>query len=300
IGIIASLVICTILYIAVAAVFTGAVSFDVLGTWSKADLDRSLSKALTHVAPQARWQGGIIAFGSVVAHTAVLLVFQLGQPRIFFEMARDGLLPPVFAKVHPKFKTPPVTTIMTGVIVAAFAAFMSIDEMVDQTNIGTLFAFVLVCVGIIILRYKEPNRNRPFKVPFGAWPLPLLGAVSCVFLMYYLPPTSWWRFVAWLLLGLAVYLSYSYSKSEIGKKIGRAPITAPWLMLMALGSFLLAIGLLTIPHDATLKDLIGQLGGRFAEAKQTFVGTILIVAGIVAAAAGTLIGLVKKKPTSRA
>jgi basic amino acid/polyamine antiporter, APA family len=297
VGIIASLVICTVLYIAVAAVFTGAVSFDVLHTWSKADLDRSLSKALTHVAPQARWQGGIIAFGSVVAHTAVLLVFQLGQPRIFFSMARDGLLPPVFAKVHPKFKTPHVTTILTGVIVAGFAAFMSIDEMVDLTNIGTLFAFVLVCVGIIILRYKEPNRHRPFKVPFGAWPLPLLGAVSCVFLMYYLPPTSWWRFVAWLLLGLAVYLSYSYSKSEIGKKIGRAQITAPWLMLMAMGSFLLAIGLLTIPHDASLSDMISQLGGRFAEAKQVFVGALCIVLGLISAIIGAIIGAAQRKPT---
>jgi APA family basic amino acid/polyamine antiporter len=295
IGIIASLVICTVLYIAVAAVFTGAVSFDVLHTWTKADLDRSLSKALTHVAPQARWQGGIIAFGSVVAHTAVLLVFQLGQPRIFFSMARDGLLPPVFARVHPKFKTPHITTIMTGVIVAGFAAFMSIDEMVDLTNIGTLFAFVLVCVGIIILRYKEPNRHRPFKVPLGTWPLPLLGAASCVFLMYYLPPTSWWRFVAWLLLGLAVYLSYSYANSEIGKKIGRASITAPWLMLMALGSFLLAIGLLTIPHSAGLQEMISQLGGTFAEAKQTFVGTILIVAGIVCAGIGAIIGAVQRK-----
>jgi len=295
VGIIASLIICTVLYIAVAAVFTGAVSFDVLRTWSKADLDRSLSKALTHVAPQARWQGGIIAFGSVVAHTAVLLVFQLGQPRIFFSMARDGLLPPVFAKVHPRFKTPHVTTILTGAIVGGFAAFMSIDEMVDLTNIGTLFAFVLVCVGIIILRYKEPARHRPFKVPFGTWPLPMFGAVSCVFLMYYLPPTSWWRFVAWLLLGLAVYLSYSYSKSEIGKKIGRAQITTPWLMLMALGSFLLAIGLLTIPHDASLGDLIGQLTGTFAAAKQTFIGSALIAVGLVAAIVGALIGLMQRK-----
>ena len=185
---------------------------------------------------------------------------------------------------------------MTGVIVGGFAAVMSIDEMVDLTNIGTLFAFVLVCVGIIILRYKEPNRLRPFKVPFGAWPLPMMGAVSCIFLMYYLPPTSWWRFVAWLLLGLAVYLSYSYSRSEIGKKIGRSPITAPWLMLMALGSFLLAIGLLTIPHDAGLKDMISQLGGRFGEARQTFVGTILIVAGVISAAIGAMIGLAQKKP----
>src|SRR5437773_6916217 len=158
--------------------------------------------------------------------------------------------------------------------------------MVDLTNIGTLFAFVLVCVGIIILRYKEPDRKRPFKVPFGAWPLPLFGAVSCIFLMYYLPPSSWWRFVAWLLLGLAVYLSYSYSKSEIGKKIGRSPITAPWLMLMALGSFLLAIGLLTIPHDASLAEIIGQLGGKFAEARQIFVGTILIVLGVISALMG--------------
>jgi APA family basic amino acid/polyamine antiporter len=296
IGIIASLAICTVFYVVVAAVFTGIMPYSELVQRLTSEQAEPLTMALTSVSPKGViWPSTIVAFGSVVAHTAVLLVFQLGQPRIFFSIARDGLLPPVFAKVHPRFKTPHVTTILTGVIVAAFAAFMSIDEMVDLTNIGTLFAFVLVCVGIIILRYKEPNRHRPFKVPFGAWPLPLMGAVSCVFLMYYLPPTSWWRFVAWLLLGLAVYLSYSYSKSEIGKQIGRSSITAPWLMLMALGSFLLAIGLLTIPHDASLKDLISQLGGRFGEARQTFIGTILIVVGVIAAAAGALIGLVQKK-----
>jgi len=295
IGIIASLLICTVFYVVVAAVFTGAMPYGELVKRLATEQAEPLTMALNHVAPQARWASAVVAFGSVVAHTAVLLVFQLGQPRIFFSMARDGLLPPVFAKVHPRFKTPHVTTIMTGVIVGGFAAVMSIDEMVDLTNIGTLFAFVLVCVGIIILRYKEPNRHRPFKVPLGTWPLPLLGAASCVFLMYYLPPTSWWRFVAWLLLGLAVYLSYSYSKSEIGKKIGRAPITAPWLMLMALGSFLLAIGLLTIPHSAGLKEMIGQLGGRFSEAKQTFVGTILIVVGIVCAGIGAIIGAVQRK-----
>ncbi len=295
IGIIASLIICTVLYIAVAAVFTGAVSFDVLKTWSKADLDRSLSVALTHVAPQARWQGGVIAFGSVIAHTAVLLVFQLGQPRIFFSMARDGLLPPVFAKVHPKFKTPHVTTILTGVIVAGFAAFMSIDEMVDLTNIGTLFAFVLVCVGIIILRYKEPDRHRPFKVPFGAWPLPTLGAASCVFLMYYLPPTSWWRFVAWLLLGLAVYLSYSYSKSEIGRKIGRAQITAPWLSLMAVGSFLLAVGLLTIPHDATFVESWQKAASGLAEGKREIIALGCLGIGALSAMVGAIIGFAHRK-----
>lgn len=294
IGIIASLVICTIFYVVVAAVFTGAMPYGELVKRLATEQAEPLTMALNHVAPQARWASAVVAFGSVVAHTAVLLVFQLGQPRIFFSMARDGLLPPVFAKVHPKFKTPHVTTILTGVIVGGFAAVMSIDEMVDLTNIGTLFAFVLVCVGIIILRYKEPDRKRPFKVPFGAWPLPLLGAVSCIFLMYYLPPTSWWRFVAWLLLGLAVYLSYSYSKSEIGKKIGRAPITAPWLMLMALGSFLLAIGLLTIPHDESFREIFGKLTGGFAANKQAFIGSILIIAGVVAAAIGAVIGLAQK------
>ena len=295
IGIIASLVICTVFYVVVAAVFTGLIPYQELVRRLSTEQAEPLTMALNHVAPNAKWASAIVAFGSVIAHTAVLLVFQLGQPRIFFSMARDGLLPPVFAKVHPKFKTPHITTIFTGVIVGGFAAVMSIDEMVDLTNIGTLFAFVLVCVGIIILRYKEPDRHRPFKVPFGAWLLPMMGAVSCLFLMYYLPPTSWWRFIAWLLLGLAVYLSYSYSKSEIGKKIGRASITAPWLMLMALGSFLLAIGLLTIPHDASLKDLISHLGGKFAESKQIFVGTILIVLGLIATIIGALIGLVQKR-----
>ena len=297
IGIIASLVICTIFYVVVAAVFTGLIPYQELVRRLSTEQAEPLTMALNHVAPTAKWASAIVAFGSVVAHTAVLLVFQLGQPRIFFSMARDGLLPPVFAKVHPRFKTPHVTTILTGVIVGGFAAVMSIDEMVDLTNIGTLFAFVLVCVGITILRYKEPNRTRPFRVPFGPWVLPMLGAVSCFFLMFYLPPTSWWRFVAWLLLGLAVYLSYSYSRSEIGKKIGRAQITAPWLMLMALGSFLLAIGLLTIPHDASLADMISQVGGRFGEAKQTFIGTILIVLGLISAIIGALIGLVQKKTT---
>jgi APA family basic amino acid/polyamine antiporter len=296
IGIIASLAICTVFYVVVAAVFTGIMPYSELVQRLTSEQAEPLTMALTSVSPKGViWPSTIVAFGSVVAHTAVLLVFQLGQPRIFFSIARDGLLPPVFAKVHPRFKTPHVTTILTGVIVAAFAAFMSIDEMVDLTNIGTLFAFVLVCVGIIILRYKEPNRHRPFKVPFGAWPLPMMGAVSCVFLMYYLPPTSWWRFVAWLLLGLAVYLSYSYSKSEIGKKIGRSPITAPWLMLMALGSFLLAIGLLTIPHDANVVDSFHKAASGFAEGKREIIAFGCLGIGVLSTIVGALIGLVQKK-----
>jgi len=124
----------------------------------------------------------IIALGAVVAMGSVLLVFQLGQPRIFFSMARDGLLPPVLAKVHPKYKTPYVGTILTGVFVAAFAAFANIAEVVDLTNIGTLFAFVLVSAGVIFLRRIDPERPRPFRVPWV--PLtPLISIVACVYLM---------------------------------------------------------------------------------------------------------------------
>src|SRR4030095_9277148 len=147
VGIIASLIVCTVLYILVAAVFTGMVPWETVRGWTAAQRGESLTMALETVAPQALWQNTVIAFGSVVAHTAVLLVFQLGQPRIFFSMARAGLLPSTFAIVHPRFKTPHVTTILTGVAVGGIAAFATVDEMVSLTNIGTLFAFILVCVG---------------------------------------------------------------------------------------------------------------------------------------------------------
>jgi APA family basic amino acid/polyamine antiporter len=151
----------------------------------------------------------------VVAQTAVLLVFQLGQPRILFAMARDGLLPPVFAKVHPRFQTPHVATILTGVFVAAVSAFVSIDEMVDLTNIGTLFAFVLVCVGITVMRYREPDRVRPFRVPFGPVLVPSLGVLSCATLICFLPRTSWLRFAGWLAAGLVIYGLYGLRHSRL-------------------------------------------------------------------------------------
>ncbi|HEV8368704.1 MAG TPA: amino acid permease [Pyrinomonadaceae bacterium] len=294
IGIIASLIICTVFYVVVAAVFTGLIPYHDLVRRLATEQAEPLTMALEHVAPGANWATGIVAFGSVVAHTAVLLVFQLGQPRIFFSMARDGLLPPVFAKVHPKFKTPHVTTILTGVVVGGFSAVMSIDEMVDLTNIGTLFAFTLVCIGITILRYKEPNRLRPFKVPLGAWLLPTMGAVSCLFLMYYLPPTSWWRFVAWLMIGLSVYLSYGYAKSVLGRKVGRPETTPGWLMLLALASLLIAIGILAVPHHATFQELAAEISagnGRTTLA----VGSIVI--GIVLGFVGSIIGMSKNQTT---
>jgi len=161
------------------------------------------------------WMVGVVAFGSVVAHTAVLLVFQMGQPRIFFAMSRDGLLPKWFAKVHPKYKTPHVATIVTGVFVGIASLFSSLDIMVDLTNIGTLFAFLLVCIGIILLRIREPNRERTFRVPGPTWFLPVLGAGSCIFLARYLPRESWIRFGVWLLVGMFVYFLYGYRHSRL-------------------------------------------------------------------------------------
>ncbi|HYM62967.1 MAG TPA: amino acid permease, partial [Thermoanaerobaculia bacterium] len=128
----------------------------------------------------------------------------------------------VFAKVHPRFRTPHISTIITGVFVGVTALFTSLDDMVDLTNIGTLFAFFLVCIGIIILRVKDPDRERGFRVPGGAWFLPLLGAVSCLVLAKFLPWKSWYRFGGWLCLGLVVYFSYGWSHSHLRKKLAVA------------------------------------------------------------------------------
>ncbi len=254
-GILASLAICTFLYVLVAAVFTGVLPYGDLVHRLASEQAEPLTLALDRVAPQARWASIVVALGSVVAHTAVLLVFQLGQPRIFFSMARDGLLPPTFARVHPRFRTPHVTTILTGVAVGGVAAFANIEEMVDLTNIGTLFAFVLVCLGVIVLRRTAPERRRPFRVPLGPWLLPSLGAISCLFLMVYLPPASWWRFVGWLLLGLSLYTAYGYSNSRIGREDGRPPRASRALRTAACGFLATAAGLFTIPHDAAPRRL---------------------------------------------
>jgi APA family basic amino acid/polyamine antiporter len=214
IGIIGSLIVCTLIYGVVAAIFTGLIPYPALFKTLASEQAEPLTLAMKYVSMPG-WMVTVVALGSVVAHTAVLLVFQLGQPRIFFAMSRDGLLPKFFARVHPRYKTPHVATIITGVFVGVAALFSSLDEMVNLTNIGTLFAFMLVCIGIIILRVKEPNRERGFRVPGGTWFLPVLGAVSCLYLARYLPAGSWWRFGIWLAIGLVVYLSYGYKRSRL-------------------------------------------------------------------------------------
>jgi APA family basic amino acid/polyamine antiporter len=215
-GIIGSLIVCTIIYVVVAVVFTGIIPYNALVRMLSTQQAEPLTLALQY-ANIGRWSDtavGIVAFGSVVAHTAVLLVFQLGQPRIFFSMARDGLLPSSFARVHPRFQTPHVTTILTGVAVGVTAMFTSIDEMVDLSNIGTLFAFALVCIGIIILRRREPDRPRAFRTPFVPL-IPVLGVLSCVGLMFGLPNVTWIRFGLWLVVGIIIYFFYGYHHSHL-------------------------------------------------------------------------------------
>lgn len=206
IGILGSLGISTVVYVLVAAVVTGMVP------WFDLHTAEPLTVAMNR--HNLQWAAGIVAVGSVAAHTAVLLVFQLGQPRIFYSMARDGLLPSAFAKVHPRYRTPHVTTLLTGIAVALFAAFANIEEMVDLTNIGTLFAFALVSGGVIVLRRSNPEARRPFRVPLVPW-LPIISMAGCLYLARNLPAVTWLRFAAWLGVGLLIYFCYGRHRSTL-------------------------------------------------------------------------------------
>jgi APA family basic amino acid/polyamine antiporter len=204
IGILGGLAVCTLIYVIVGIVATGIVPYQQLRA---AD---PLATALQLAGlPIASW---FVAFGAVVSLTAVLLVFQYGQPRIFLAMARDGLLPQWATRIHPRFRTPHITTVLTGIVVAAGSLFADENEIYDLTNIGTLFAFTIVCIGVLVLRYKEPERERPFRVPF-VWGVALAGAGACIYTMKGLPTHAWERFGIWLALGILIYVVYGYRKS---------------------------------------------------------------------------------------
>jgi basic amino acid/polyamine antiporter, APA family len=210
-GIIMSLVICTVLYILLSIVMTGIAPWQQLGTPEPMITALQFAQGPPQLLSFSRF---VIALGAVAAMGSVLLVFQMGQPRIFFSMSRDGLLPKVFSKVHPKYRTPYVGTILTGLFVATFAAFANIAEVVDLTNIGTLFAFVLVSAGVIFLRRTEPDRPRPFRVP-GVPFTPIISIVACLYLMLQLPLVTWIRFGIWLAVGLVFYFLYGYKHSVL-------------------------------------------------------------------------------------
>jgi basic amino acid/polyamine antiporter, APA family len=205
-GILGGLTICTIIYVIVGAVLTGMVPYQQLAV---AD---PLARAL-QLAGYAG-AGWVVALGAAVSMSAVLLVFQYGQPRIFFSMARDGLLPAWAARVDARTRVPYTTTLITGIVVAVASLIGDAAETYDLTNIGTLFAFVLVCVGVLVLRVKEPDRPRPFKVPFP-WVVAPLGAVACLFVMIGLPREAWERFIIWLVIGAVLYVTYGYRHSRL-------------------------------------------------------------------------------------
>jgi APA family basic amino acid/polyamine antiporter len=154
-----------------------------------------------------------VLIGAIVGMISSILVFQLGQARVWFAMSRDGLLPDVFSRIHPRFRTPAFATWVAGILVAIPSGLFDVGTLAEMSNIGTLFAFVLVSAGVIILRYKDPDRHRGFRVPFGPV-IPLLSVLFCILLMAGLPARTWLRFFAWLIIGLCVYTGYSRKRSE--------------------------------------------------------------------------------------
>jgi len=206
IGILASLAVCTLIYILVAALLTLVVPYGTLNVASPvADVMLRLGYP---------WAAGLISAGAIAGLTTVMLVLYYGLTRVFLAMSRDGLLPPVFAKVHPRTQTPMRVIAAAGLAMAAIAGFTPIGTVAELVNVGTLAAFFLVCLGVVFLRKTHPDLPRPFRTPFSPL-IPLLGAASCLYLMVQLPAVTWGRFALWLGLGLVVYFGYSRRHSAL-------------------------------------------------------------------------------------
>ncbi|MCE9600857.1 MAG: amino acid permease [Gemmatimonadetes bacterium] len=210
IGILASLAICTVLYILMALVMTGMVPFMQL------DVAEPVYVALDSAGPQLAWLKYFATLGAIAGLASVVLVMLMGQPRIFYAMSRDGLLPPLFGRVHPKYQTPWLATIVTGVVASVVAGLFPIGLLGQLVSIGTLFAFLIVCAGILVLRYRSPELKRPFRTPFVPF-VPLAGMAICGWLMYNLPTDTWWRLGIWMGLGLVIYAFYGRSHSKLGR-----------------------------------------------------------------------------------
>lgn len=214
IGIIASLAICTVIYIVVSGLLTGIVPYTELNVPSPV----AHSLQLLGI----NWASGLVATGVIAGLTTVMLVLYYGLTRVFFAMSRDGLLPPFFSAVNSKTQTPVRVIILCGVLIGTIAGFVPLGDLAELTNIGTLAAFVFVCIGTIVLRAKQPNLPRPFKCPWHPL-IPVLGILSCGLLMANLPHVTWQRFGVWLLIGLAIYFIYSMRNSRLAKAVTSNP-----------------------------------------------------------------------------
>ncbi len=210
IGILGSLGISTVLYILMAIVLTGIVSYTQLNV---AD---PVAVGVNAMGPEMFWLRPIIKIAAIAGISSVILVMLMGQPRIFYTMSKDGLLPPVFSKVHPKFQTPYISTILTGIVAIVLAGTLPINKLGELVSIGTLLAFVIVCISIIVLRKTRPDIHRPFKTPWVPL-VPLLGAGICLLQMYALPLDTWLRLIAWFVIGLVIYFAYGIRKSKLNK-----------------------------------------------------------------------------------
>ncbi len=262
IGIIASLVVCTVLYLAVGAVLSGIVPVvqyralaDALPGVAMVEpaesvrfLNAPVAYALSVIGQD--WAAGLVSAGAVAGITSVMLVMLMSQPRIFFAMSRDRLLPQGVSKVHPKFGTPYITTIITCVIVALIAGVTQIQVVGEMTSIGTLFAFVVVCSAVLVLRVKRPDAQRSFKVPFGPI-FPILGILSCSYLMLSLPILTWVRFLVWLNIGMVIYWAYGRRYSPLVNQAEAAARTA----MQGLSNFITTLGLLLIFNAACMTVL---------------------------------------------
>ncbi|MEY2487215.1 MAG: basic amino acid/polyamine antiporter, family [Verrucomicrobiota bacterium] len=267
IGMIASLVICTLLYVLMSGVLTGIKKYTIyLGD----------SAAVATAFASKPWAQALVSAGALAGMTSVLLVFQLGQPRIFMAMARDGLLPPYFARLHPRYRTPWITTIWTGVAVGGVAMLTDIGSLADLTNIGTLFAFSLVCIGVILLRRTDPARHRPFRVPWVPL-LPILGVLMCIALMLSLPVLTWMRFYGWLRLGLSIFFTYSVVHSTL---VATSVSTAAARFASASGAAL--FGLIGLALDLFVNGLLFVSDRSFFGTKECLLfNSVLIICNIL-------------------
>jgi APA family basic amino acid/polyamine antiporter len=304
IGIIASLIICTLLYVAVAAVLTGIIR--VVDFREDAQfLNAPVAYALSVINQD--WAAGLVSAGAVAGITSVLLVLLMSQPRIFFSMSRDGLLPRGVSKVHPRFQTPYITTIITGLVVAVTAGLVPIQVVGEMTSIGTLFAFVVVCLAVVVLRITRPDAHRPFRVAGGPI-IPTLGVVSCLYLMVSLSVMTWVRLLVWLDIGMFIYWFYGRTHSPLAvpaeaaarsgaERVANTLKIAGYVLLFN-GVAITLLALLTewnVTSEALarwneLDAVTSRVGIRVSAEIADRFGLMIVALGVGVAATGTVMG----------